>query len=435
MLSRRWAGLLQGPGPAWAEVTIDTDRGIGVSDYRQPNGMVITAWFSRRAGSVRTVQLYGIYIKLPASVVTAALESQATTLRQLALNLDTTQLSSADLAILVELTGLESLTLYLPEGETQYGNDHAAAAIAAAIRLPALKRLAITGDHDCHLAKPTVVHLAALHSPSLTWISFDMAIIPEKTFKLGGLPALASCHLDWDFGKGHASVMHVTPESLCGAPNLKELTFTGREVQLAPRCFSNLSTFEYLGLADCDLTAVPPALATLGSPLLKLHIVNNPGLQISPTCFASLTALAELALCGCELSVVPPALAGVRRTLRRLSLSNNPNLVLSPGCLSGFGMLTEISLRGCGLVAVPEALASVGRTLRRLYLINPELQIDQDGFDTLLALPALMELDLQDWQMSHRWTTRSVDYLNSFLVEWQGRHPGSPLPALHFTAR
>ena len=99
VLSRRWAGLLQGPNPAWAEVGIDTD--IAFPHELLLDGMAITAWFSRRAGSVRTLKLRGEDPKLPASVVTAALMSQATALRQLELALDATHLSSADLAVLV----------------------------------------------------------------------------------------------------------------------------------------------------------------------------------------------------------------------------------------------------------------------------------------------------------------------------------------------
>ena len=95
VLSRRWAGLLQGPDPAWADVNI---TGADFYDGTLPDGMAISAWFCRRVGSVRTLSLDWTVPKLPASVVTAALVSQAMSLRQLELSLVATQLSSADLA-------------------------------------------------------------------------------------------------------------------------------------------------------------------------------------------------------------------------------------------------------------------------------------------------------------------------------------------------
>lgn len=54
VLSRRWASLLHAPGPAWAEVDIDTDADFSW-EGGGPSPVAMVAWFTQRSGSVRSV--------------------------------------------------------------------------------------------------------------------------------------------------------------------------------------------------------------------------------------------------------------------------------------------------------------------------------------------------------------------------------------------
>lgn len=96
----------------------------------------------------------------------------------------------------------------------------------------------------------------------------------------------------------------------------------------------------------------------------------------------------------------------------------------------------EVTLEGqlSGLTAVPAELSAVQQTLRRLDLqLNPDLQIDRAGFDTLLAMPLLEVLDLTgESTESMQWTASSTRYLVTFHKEWQKLHPGAELPNLVF---
>lgn len=113
MLSRRWAELLQGPGPAWADVCINTDDDFLTGAEAPPDPAAIMQWFLRRAPSVRKLRVTGD-IELPASLVAALLVSLAGSLRELQLESGALGgLQSADLAPLVALTALERVTLCL----------------------------------------------------------------------------------------------------------------------------------------------------------------------------------------------------------------------------------------------------------------------------------------------------------------------------------
>ena len=104
MISRRWAELLRGPGPWWEEVEIwdwewDADAVI------DPRAMA--AWFSRRAGSIRLLVLWGNSQRLPSRPLGAMLLSQAASLRELVIDCSAFKLSGSDLSGLKALTGLE----------------------------------------------------------------------------------------------------------------------------------------------------------------------------------------------------------------------------------------------------------------------------------------------------------------------------------------
>lgn len=432
MLGRRWAGLLQGPSPVWAELEILTNDEF--SEEKPPDAFAMVGWFSRRAGSVRALQMTGNWPKLPATLLTAVLMSQAASLRHLELDVDAVKLSGADLAVLVALTGLESLTIRPPEEADPVAgwDDHAAAAIAAVSQLPAPKEL----DFSCawngsFKTMPTADQLAALQSRSLTSVILSMSSSRDGTLLLGALPALESCMLDLAAREGH--VLHVTAESFRGAPGLTNLDVSA-EIQLAPRCFSGLSRLDELYLHGCELKSVPVGLSVLGRTLRRLAFTKNPDMHMPPHCLNGLSMLTQLKLRYCELARVPAdALSGVQRSLRQLDLSCNPGMCIGSSSFSGLAVLEDITIRYCELKQVPMALSAVQRTLRRLDLGgNDDLQINQAGFDTLLPMPVLDWLDLTSTtgKYNGRRSVASTRFLVRFLVEWQQLHPGAQLPAL-----
>ena len=122
VLSRCWARLLQAPGPAWAEVDINTDALF--SDGAEPDSVAMVAWFSRRAGSVVTLRvgggqrfpplLGGEVQRLPPSLVGLVLMSQAASLRELHLSCGACSLDNHAIAALAALSGLTKLVIQLP---------------------------------------------------------------------------------------------------------------------------------------------------------------------------------------------------------------------------------------------------------------------------------------------------------------------------------
>lgn len=119
--------------------------------------------------------------------------------------------------------------------------------------------------------------------------------------------------------------------------------------------------------------------------------------------------------------------------LTKLTFTDHRQLQLTPHCFDSLSMLVYLSLDNCGLTAVPAALSGVQDTLKTLDLRrNAELQIGQAGFETLLALPALEQIDLRkslEPENISQWTVQSSCFLVRFLSEWQDRQPGAPRPA------
>lgn len=75
VLSKRWARLLQRPGPAWAELTIDTRAEFDAG--AEPDAVAMVAWFSRRVNSVKVLHVRAdSTTALSAGLLTAALMSQ-----------------------------------------------------------------------------------------------------------------------------------------------------------------------------------------------------------------------------------------------------------------------------------------------------------------------------------------------------------------------
>ena len=130
VLSKRWAGLLQGPGPAWEEAEIETSAEF--PDATEADAAAMVAWFSRRSGSVRELCVDGSLPKLPVSLMAAVLMSQASSLRVLSLDAAAVAwVSSRDVAVLAALTGLGQLTIQLPEDPAAACWDDQAAVVAA----------------------------------------------------------------------------------------------------------------------------------------------------------------------------------------------------------------------------------------------------------------------------------------------------------------
>ena len=140
---------------------------------------------------------------------------------------------------------------------------------------------------------------------------------------------------------------------------------------------------------------------------IELVTYNNEALHVPEDAFEGVLSLAELAI-SCSSSM----------------------LLLAPTCLGKLTMLTVLGLRYCSLQVVPEALLGVKASLRQLDLsCNPDLQISQAGFDTLLALPSLKVIDLRKDAVS--WDVDSSRFLVSYLSVRHGMYPGSVQPTLH----
>ena len=138
MLNKRWAGLLEGPGPAWARVRINTVAEFPGETVADAAAMM--AWFSRRQGSITALVVTGLVPKLPDSLLASVLAVQAASLRVLRLEVAAVRLSGNDLAFLAALTGLEDLDIVLPPAPAAAcWDDHSAAAMRTLSRLPAMK--------------------------------------------------------------------------------------------------------------------------------------------------------------------------------------------------------------------------------------------------------------------------------------------------------
>ena len=104
--------LLQGPGPAWAEVSIDTAARFPGETVA--NESAVMSWFSRRAGSITDLAVMGSVPKLPDSLLASVLTSQAASLRYLRLEVGAIRLVGSDLGFLAVLAGLKELDISLP---------------------------------------------------------------------------------------------------------------------------------------------------------------------------------------------------------------------------------------------------------------------------------------------------------------------------------
>lgn len=295
VLSKRWAGLLQGFGPVWEKV--DIDAGAELLNVTEADTAAMAAWFGSRAGSVRRLRVLGSVPKLPASLLMAALMSQAASLRAVYLELGAAPLSGADVGVLAALTALEDLAIELPVGpHAASWDDHGASLIGALSRLPALQVLALGESSwaENFTELPTVSELAALRSPMLSHIECSMASTPNGNLVLGALPALERCSLIWRDSDERG--LHLTADSFSATPRLTSLSLQvfGGQLQLALRAFGGLSQLTHLALSSCGLDLVPVALVGVQHMLRELDLSYNDGLQIDEEGVAILLELRRL---------------------------------------------------------------------------------------------------------------------------------------------
>lgn len=201
MLSKRWAGVLQGSTPPWAALSIDEEE-----EYRgeaQPNATAMAAWFSRRAGSIIKLNIMGDEQKVPPALIATLLMTQAASLTSLRLDLGAARLSSADLCVLAALSHLKDFGIRLPEAPSQCWG---AGVIDTLSQLPALEILLFSNPGDSDVAPgalPTLKELAALRSPTLSELGMALSGEDDETLALGSLPALNSCGLLFISSEAH----------------------------------------------------------------------------------------------------------------------------------------------------------------------------------------------------------------------------------------
>lgn len=216
-------------------------------------------------------------------------------------------------------------------------------------------------------------------------------------------------------------------KSLLRLPDLRELVLDGK------------------GYPSAGALPTVCQLAALQSPTLSVLYCSMASSLDGTLALGALPALVTCELCWitCDshlMHVTAASFSGAQG-ITQLTLKFHNELQLEPLCFSTLGMLANISLRGCGLTAVPTALAGVQRTLQLLNLSsNNELQIDQAGFDTLLALSVLTELNLskpesfpqinstRELLYPSMWTGESVRFMSQFHSEWQRLRPRAAVP-------
>ena len=297
VLSKRLAWLLQGPGPAWAEVLIEASKEFPGDMVPDTGAMAV--WFSRRAGSVTLLRIIDVTPKLSAALLATVLTTQSASLRQLEIFIHPSVISAADVAVLVALPALEQLSISLRGGDVAGWRDRGTI-IKTVSRLPALKAFIFHPTNTRQL--PAAVELAALQSPSLTRLKLYITTRrDDEVMIFGALPALVSCELRW-FSSTDARTVQVTPASFRGAPGLIGLSlssesgqgFEMQQLQLAPSCFKSLSRLAALSLVKCGLTAVPAALVAAKQTLERLDLGGNPELQLDQAGVDTLLQLSAL---------------------------------------------------------------------------------------------------------------------------------------------
>ena len=128
--------------------------------------------------------------------------------------------------------------------------------------------------------------------------------------------------------------------------------------------------------------------------------------------------------------------------LQSLSFRGMKTVSLLPDSLVVLPALATLELEDCGIVSIPVALTALTDSLTRLALAaNNALQLDSEGFLTLLALRKLRMLDLRK-PAPHgpggamatqplNWSPRSVCHLVKLCPAFMEQH--GHMPALRVT--
>lgn len=161
-----------------------------------------------------------------------------------------------------------------------------------------------------------------------------------------------------------------------------------------------LETLQYTAFQNSAMPTVSE-LVTLHSPVL---LEMGWGMTSTADGILILGALPSLNDChltwdsqiGHVLHVTPASFGGATG-LTSLLLRCHNQVQLEGDCFNSLSVLEDLTLRKCGPTAIPAALSAMQGTLRVLDLSsNRELQIDQAGLATLLALSVLESIDLHE---------------------------------------
>ena len=275
MVSKRWARIMRTSAEVWQQACLDLrDVLSGPAMQRLPPDTAVMAdWFHARAGRFKQLGLKSTRggLRLRPAMTSMLLSTQTVSLTNLSIEVETYGLIGSDLGIIAALKGLQALDVHID----QLGlDDRGAAMLQAVARLTALTMLEVGYFEDeeitpANIKLPWCLELAELRTTSLRNLSVAISGGTGDVLRLSGVPNLLTCHLLAD-NRSDAE-FRVDSSSLAGCTKLVELTLHElRKLSLQPGCFAALPALSSLTLADCDLLAIPSAIA----PLTTLRTLN-----------------------------------------------------------------------------------------------------------------------------------------------------------------
>ncbi len=275
LVSKRWARIMRTSAEVWQEACLDLrDVLMGPAMQRLPlDSAAMADWFQARAGRFKQLGLRSTHadLQLRPAMTSMLLSTQAVSLTNLSIEVETYGLIGSDLGILAAMKGLQALDVHVD----QLGlDDRGAALLQTVARLTALTMLEVGYFEDEEIAPanikmPRCLELAELRTTSLQNLSVAVSGGTGDVLRLSGVPHLRTCHLLADNRSN--TEFRVDSSSFAGCTKLVELTLHElRKLSLQPGCFAALPALSSLTLADCDLLVVPSAIA----PLTTLRILN-----------------------------------------------------------------------------------------------------------------------------------------------------------------